>query len=85
MKAETGIIIFRSSLSTTLDLDAKINEVDDACIAISYNFTGIDPNQDKEKKLLEYVDQVTTQESAPTPTQLQPTNISAFSVKRKKS
>lgn len=47
--------------STTLNLDQKISEVDDACIEISYNFTGIDPNQDKEKKLLEYVDQVTTQ------------------------
>jgi archaeal flagellar protein FlaI len=47
--------------STTLDLDSRIREVDDACIAISYNFTGIDPTQDKQKKLLAYVDDVTTQ------------------------
>jgi flagellar protein FlaI len=51
--------------STTLDLDSRIREIDDACIAISYNFTGIDPNQDKQNKLLGYVDQVTTL-SAPT-------------------
>jgi archaeal flagellar protein FlaI len=49
--------------STTLDIDARIREVDDACIAVSYDFTGIDPNQEKEKKLLEYVDQVTTQDA----------------------
>jgi flagellar protein FlaI len=47
--------------STTLDLEAKIREVDDACVSVSYDFTGIDPNEEKEKKLLEYVDQVTTQ------------------------
>jgi archaeal flagellar protein FlaI len=47
--------------STTLDLDSRIREVDDACIAVSYNFTGNDPNLDKERKLLEYVDLVTTQ------------------------
>jgi flagellar protein FlaI len=46
--------------STTLDLDLRIREVDDACIAISYNFTGIDPSQDKQNKLLAYVDDVTT-------------------------
>jgi archaeal flagellar protein FlaI len=49
--------------STTLSLDSVIRAVDDACISISYNFKGIDPNQDKEKKLLEYVDQVTTQKA----------------------
>lgn len=46
--------------STTLNLDTLVREVDDACIAASYNFTGVDPNQDKEQKLLEYVNQVTT-------------------------
>jgi flagellar protein FlaI len=46
--------------STTLNVSARVNEVDDACIAVSYDFTGIDPTQDKEKKLLEYVDLVTT-------------------------
>ena len=64
---ETGITIFQIEPSTTLNLDAKIHEVDDACIAISYNFTGIDPNQEKEKKLLEYVDQVTTQTASVRP------------------
>jgi archaeal flagellar protein FlaI len=53
--------------STTLDIDAKVHEVDDACIAISYNFKGIDPNQEKQKKLLEYVDQVTSQAAAVKP------------------
>lgn len=57
--------------STTMNLDSVVHAVDDACISISYNFIGIDPNQDKEKKLLEYVDQVTTQNavvaSRPTP------------------
>ena len=47
--------------STIMNIDPIVRKVDDACIEISYNFTGIDPYQDKEKKLLEYVDQVTTQ------------------------
>jgi len=46
--------------TTTIDVASKVQAVDDACIAISYDFTGIDPNQEKEKKLLEYVDKVTT-------------------------
>jgi archaeal flagellar protein FlaI len=53
--------------STTLDLDSRIREVDDACIAVSYDFTGVDPNLDKERKLLEYVDQVTTQAAVKPP------------------
>jgi archaeal flagellar protein FlaI len=53
--------------STVLDIDRKVSAVDDACIAVSYNFSGVDPNQDKEKKLLEYIDQVTTQKSAVKP------------------
>jgi archaeal flagellar protein FlaI len=49
--------------TTTMDVAAKVQEVDDACIAISYDFTGVDPNQEKEKKLLEYVDKVTAIEN----------------------
>jgi archaeal flagellar protein FlaI len=52
---------------TTLDLDSMTREVDDACIAISYDFTGIDPNTEKKRKLLEYVDQVTTQAAPSNP------------------
>ncbi len=49
--------------TTTMDVASKVKEVDDACIAISYDFTGIDPNQEKERKLLEYVEKVTTIEN----------------------
>jgi archaeal flagellar protein FlaI len=51
--------------TTTMDVASKVQAVDDACIAISYDFTGIDPNQEKEKKLLEYVDKVTSVVSYP--------------------
>jgi archaeal flagellar protein FlaI len=69
--------------STMLELETKIREVDDACIAVSYDFTGIDPNQEKEKKLLEYVDQVTTQSVLPKPAS-PPKNIPFFPKKKEK-
>jgi len=70
--------------STTLDLEAKVHEVDDACVAVSYNFTGIDPNQEKEKKLLEYVDQVTVQSSQSSPSKAS-TDSKRFSLFSKKN
>lgn len=48
--------------TTTLDLDYLVRKVDDACIAVSENIPGINPDQDREEHLLGYVEQVTTLE-----------------------
>lgn len=70
--------------TTTLDLAAKIKDVDDACIAISYDFTGVDPNEEKERKLLEYVDKVTdTTARASAPPPLKPSKLQKYLFKKK--
>lgn len=45
--------------TTTLKLDKLMTEVEDACIAISEKIPGINPDVDREKQLLAYLDQVT--------------------------
>ena len=45
--------------TTTLQLDKILSEVEDACIAISEKIPGINPDVDREKQLLSYLDQVT--------------------------
>jgi flagellar protein FlaI len=45
--------------TTTLQLDTLLNQVEDACIAISEKIPGIDPEVDREKQLLKYVSDVT--------------------------
>jgi archaeal flagellar protein FlaI len=45
--------------TTTLQLDKLMTEVEDACIAISEKIPGINPDVDREKQLLAYLDQVT--------------------------
>jgi flagellar protein FlaI len=45
--------------TTTLQLDKILAEVEDACIAISEKIPGINPDVDREKQLLVYLDQVT--------------------------
>jgi flagellar protein FlaI len=45
--------------TTTLNLDKILNQVEDACIAISEKIPGINPDVDREKQLLDYLDQVT--------------------------
>jgi flagellar protein FlaI len=45
--------------TTTLQLDKLLGEVEDACIAISEKIPGIDPDVDREKQLLKYLDEVT--------------------------
>ncbi len=52
--------------TTSLDLSGLMREVEDACIAVSENIPGINPDHDRKEHLLSYVDQVTTeQEIAP--------------------
>ncbi len=46
--------------TTTLQLDKILSEVEDACIAISEKIPGINPDVDREKQLLSYLDQVTS-------------------------
>ena len=48
-----------------LNLESILPKVDDACIAISDRFTVVDPEKDKAKQLLWYLNQVTTQEDEP--------------------
>lgn len=50
--------------TTTLHLDKLLVEVEDACIAISEKIPGINPDVNREKQLLAYLDQVTA-ETAP--------------------
>jgi flagellar protein FlaI len=45
--------------TTTLQLDKLLGDVEDACIAISEKIPGINPDIDREKQLLAYLDQVT--------------------------
>jgi archaeal flagellar protein FlaI len=45
--------------TTTQQLDKLMSEVEDACIAISEKIPGINPDVDREKQLLTYLDQVT--------------------------
>ena len=45
--------------TTTLQLDKLLGEVEDACITISEKIPGINPDVDREKQLLVYLDQVT--------------------------
>jgi archaeal flagellar protein FlaI len=42
------------------NLDSLVPKVEDACIAISDMFTGVDPDKDKAEQLLWYIEQVTT-------------------------
>ena len=46
--------------TTTLDLTSLMARVEDACIVISDNIAGINPDIDREQHLLQYLDQVTT-------------------------
>ena len=50
--------------TTTLQLDKILGEVEDACIAISEKIPGINPDVDREKQLLSYLDQVTADVNA---------------------
>jgi len=50
--------------TTTLKLDKLMTEVEDACIAISEKIPGINPDVDREKQLLAYLDQVTAPAAA---------------------
>ena len=45
--------------TTTVKLDNLLGEVEDACIALSEKIPGINPDVDREKQLLAYLDQVT--------------------------
>jgi flagellar protein FlaI len=47
--------------TTTLQLDKLMEEVEDACIAISETIPGINPDVDREKQLLAYLDQATAE------------------------
>jgi len=47
------------------NLGAIVPKVEDACIAISDRFAGVDPEKDKAKQLLCYLEQVTTQKDEP--------------------
>jgi flagellar protein FlaI len=51
--------------TTTLNLDKILNEVEDACIAISEKIPGINPDVDREKQLLLYLDQATAETKDP--------------------
>ena len=51
--------------TTTLNLDKILNEVEDACIAISEKIPGINPDVDREKQLLAYLDQATADAKQP--------------------
>jgi len=53
--------------SVRLDLDALLREVEDRCIALGENFGSPDPDKDKEKQLLDYLDQVVTLDDNPKP------------------
>lgn len=46
--------------TTTLRLDSLLTEVEDACIALSEQIPGINPEVDREKQLIAYLDEVTT-------------------------
>lgn len=46
--------------TTTLNLETLLNQVEDACIAISDRIPGINPEVDREKQLLEYLEDATT-------------------------
>ena len=46
--------------TTTLDLGHLMERVEEACIAVSENIPGISPDVDRQKHLLEYLDQVVT-------------------------
>ena len=49
--------------TTTMDLSNLMEQVEDACIAISENIPGIDPYADRQDQLLKYIEQVTTHET----------------------
>ncbi len=51
--------------SVRLDLDALLREVEDRCIALGENFGSPDPNVDKAKQLLAYLDEVVTLDDTP--------------------
>jgi flagellar protein FlaI len=51
--------------TTTLSLDKILNDVEDACIAISEKIPGINPDVDREKQLLAYLDQATAETKQP--------------------
>jgi len=51
--------------TTTLNLDKILNEVEDACIAISEKIPGINPDVDRERQLLLYLDQATSETKDP--------------------
>ena len=46
--------------STTRNLQQLLNEIEDACVVISEKIPGINPDIDREKQLLSYLDQVTS-------------------------
>ena len=51
--------------TTALSLDKILNDVEDACIAISEKIPGINPDVDREKRLLAYLDQATAETKQP--------------------
>jgi archaeal flagellar protein FlaI len=50
----------------TLDLTALLNKVEDACIAVSEDIPGINPDLDRQMHLLDFLDQVTTEQGEKT-------------------
>jgi flagellar protein FlaI len=53
--------------TTTLNLGELMEQVEDACIGVSEKIPGIDPDVDREPRLLAYLDQVTTLDDLPRP------------------
>lgn len=53
--------------TTTLDLSYLMEKVEDACIAVSENIPGINPDEDRQKPLLRYVEQVITHKEVASP------------------
>jgi len=51
--------------TTTLDLGQLMDRVEEACITISENIPGINPDVDRQKHLLDFLDQVTTHKDIP--------------------
>ena len=50
---------------TTLEIDELMDHVEEACISISENIPGINPDIDRQKHLIEFLEQVTTQKNLP--------------------
>jgi len=53
--------------TSTLRLDSLMSEVEEMCIEAGDKLAEFDPDGDKEKQLLEYIDQLTTLDTQPAP------------------